>query len=141
MKPPAEGCTIPHQQRVTWSEGESLVLRRAGFTLVETLMVVVVMGLVTLIALPTLQNAWAHTSVLSDKGKVTSLYYKTQPEPPWKLAHVRPGVCYIGLVFTLIRVTGNGPDYQRLLAAKYHRRETFFRGTKQQRIAARAILR
>lgn len=32
----------------------------------------------------------------------TSLYYKTQPEPPWKLAHVRPGVCYIGLVFKLI---------------------------------------
>jgi hypothetical protein len=29
----------------------------------------------------------------------TGLYYKTQPEPPWKLAHVRPGVCYIGLVF------------------------------------------
>jgi prepilin-type N-terminal cleavage/methylation domain-containing protein len=54
------------------------VLRRGGFTLVETLMVVVVMGLVTLIALPTLQNAWAHTSVLSAKGKVTSLYYKTR---------------------------------------------------------------
>lgn len=32
----------------------------------------------------------------------TGLYYKTQPEPPWKLAHVRPGVCYIGLVFKLI---------------------------------------
>jgi hypothetical protein len=29
----------------------------------------------------------------------TGLYYKTQPEPPWKLASVRPGVCYIGLVF------------------------------------------
>lgn len=29
----------------------------------------------------------------------TALYYKTQPEPPWKLANVRPGVCYIGLVF------------------------------------------
>ena len=27
----------------------------------------------------------------------TGLYYKTQPDPPWKLAHVRPGVCYIGL--------------------------------------------
>lgn len=26
----------------------------------------------------------------------TGLYYKTQAEPPWKLAHVRPGVCYIG---------------------------------------------
>lgn len=32
----------------------------------------------------------------------TGLYYKTQPEPPWKLAHVRPDVCYIGLVFKLI---------------------------------------
>jgi len=32
----------------------------------------------------------------------TGLYYKTQPDPPWKLAHVRPGVCYIGLVFKVI---------------------------------------
>lgn len=32
----------------------------------------------------------------------TGLYYKTQPEPPWKLATVRPGVCYIGLVFKMI---------------------------------------
>jgi hypothetical protein len=32
----------------------------------------------------------------------TGLYYKTQPEPPWRLAHVRPGVCYVGLVFKLI---------------------------------------
>jgi hypothetical protein len=30
------------------------------------------------------------------------LYYKTQPEPPWKLANIRPGVCYIGLVFKVI---------------------------------------
>ena len=29
----------------------------------------------------------------------TGLYYKTQPVPPWKLANVRPGVCYIGLVY------------------------------------------
>ena len=29
----------------------------------------------------------------------TGLYYKTQPKPPWKLAGVRPGVCYIGLVY------------------------------------------
>jgi hypothetical protein len=29
----------------------------------------------------------------------TGLYYKTQPKPPWKLASVRPGVCYVGLVF------------------------------------------
>ena len=32
----------------------------------------------------------------------TGLYYKTQAEPPWKLADVRPGVCYIGLVFKQI---------------------------------------
>ena len=29
----------------------------------------------------------------------TGLYYKTQPKPPWKLSGVRPGVCYIGLVY------------------------------------------
>ncbi|MEN8133326.1 MAG: hypothetical protein ABFS45_24775 [Pseudomonadota bacterium] len=32
----------------------------------------------------------------------TGLYYKTQSDPPWKLANVRPGVCYIGLVFKQI---------------------------------------
>jgi len=32
----------------------------------------------------------------------TGLYYKTQPKPPWKLANVRPGVCYVGLVFKLL---------------------------------------
>ena len=32
----------------------------------------------------------------------TGLYYKTQPDPPWKLASVRPDVCYIGLVFKQI---------------------------------------
>jgi len=29
----------------------------------------------------------------------TGLYYKTQAAPPWKLADVRPGVCYVGLVY------------------------------------------
>jgi hypothetical protein len=29
----------------------------------------------------------------------TGLYYKTQAKPPWKLYGVRPGVCYIGLVY------------------------------------------
>lgn len=29
----------------------------------------------------------------------TGLYYKTQAKPPWKLAEIRPGVCYIGLVY------------------------------------------
>ena len=29
----------------------------------------------------------------------TGLYYKTQPKPPWRLAAVRQGVCYIGMVY------------------------------------------
>lgn len=29
----------------------------------------------------------------------TGLYYKTQPKPPWRLAAVRPGVCYVGMVY------------------------------------------
>jgi hypothetical protein len=32
----------------------------------------------------------------------TGLYYKTQAEPPWKLSGVRPGVCYVGLVYKQI---------------------------------------
>jgi hypothetical protein len=32
----------------------------------------------------------------------TGLYYKTQAEPPWKLSGVRPGVCYVGLVYKKI---------------------------------------
>ena len=45
----------------------------------------------------------------------TGLYYKTQPEPPWKLAHVRPGVCYIGLVFKMIP---NDPQEHACCAAQ-----------------------
>lgn len=45
----------------------------------------------------------------------TGLYYKTQPEPPWKLAHVRPGVCYIGLVFKMIP---NDPKQHACCAAQ-----------------------
>ena len=37
----------------------------------------------------------------------TSLYYKTQPDPPWKIAEMRPGVCYIGLVFKVL------PDHKK----------------------------
>lgn len=37
----------------------------------------------------------------------TSLYYKTQPEPPWKMADMRPGVCYVGLVFKVL------PDHKQ----------------------------
>lgn len=32
----------------------------------------------------------------------TGLYYKTQPLPPWRLSGIRPGVCYIGLVYKLL---------------------------------------
>jgi len=32
----------------------------------------------------------------------TSLYYKTQADPPWKIANMRPGVCYVGLVFKVL---------------------------------------
>ena len=32
----------------------------------------------------------------------TGLYYKTQPSPPWKLSGIRPGVCYVGLVYKVI---------------------------------------
>jgi len=45
----------------------------------------------------------------------TGLYYKTQAEPPWKLAHVRPGVCYIGLVFKMIP---NDPQQHACCAAQ-----------------------
>lgn len=41
--------------------------------------------------------------------------YKTQAEPPWKLAHVRPGVCYIGLVFKMIP---NDPQQHACCAAQ-----------------------
>jgi hypothetical protein len=45
----------------------------------------------------------------------TALYYKTQPDPPWKLASVRPGVCYIGLVFKLLP---NHPEEHACCAAQ-----------------------
>jgi prepilin-type N-terminal cleavage/methylation domain-containing protein len=54
------------------------VSRRRGFTLVETLIVVVVIGLVSLIGLPRFQHAWAHSNVLSSKAKITSLYARAR---------------------------------------------------------------
>ncbi|UEM04734.1 hypothetical protein JL101_004645 [Skermanella rosea] len=45
----------------------------------------------------------------------TGLYYKTQPKPPWKLANVRPGVCYVGLVF---KVLPNHPQNHACCAAQ-----------------------
>ncbi|MBI2714353.1 MAG: hypothetical protein HYX37_07850 [Rhizobiales bacterium] len=38
----------------------------------------------------------------------TGLYYKTQPAPPWRLHEVRPGVCYIGLVYKNLPNDPNG---------------------------------
>lgn len=32
----------------------------------------------------------------------TALYYKSQASPPWKIAGMREGVCYIGLAFKLL---------------------------------------
>lgn len=45
----------------------------------------------------------------------TGMYYKTQPKPPWKLAGVRPGVCYIGLVYKNIP---NDPNDHACCAAQ-----------------------
>ena len=45
----------------------------------------------------------------------TGLYYKTQPKPPWKLAGIRPGVAYIGLVYKNIP---NHPEQHVCCAAQ-----------------------
>lgn len=38
----------------------------------------------------------------------TGLFYKTMPKPPWRLATVRPGVCYIGMVYKSLPDDPNG---------------------------------
>ncbi|WP_372501658.1 hypothetical protein P7L66_25115 [Tistrella mobilis] len=45
----------------------------------------------------------------------TGLYYKTQPKPPWRLSSVRPGVCYIGMVYKSLP---NDPDGHACCAAQ-----------------------
>lgn len=45
----------------------------------------------------------------------TGLYYKTRPKPPWRLANVRSGVCYVGLVF---KVLPSGPKDHACCAAQ-----------------------
>ena len=45
----------------------------------------------------------------------TGLYYKTQPKPPWRLAEVRQGVCYIGMVYKSLP---NDPDGHSCCAAQ-----------------------
>ena len=50
------------------------MIRRAGFSLIEMLIVVVVIGLMTLIALPRLADAFAQNNLNSVRAKVISLY-------------------------------------------------------------------
>jgi type II secretion system protein H len=50
------------------------VIRRAGFSLIEMLIVVVVIGLMTLIALPRLADAFAQNNLNSARAKIISLY-------------------------------------------------------------------
>ena len=45
----------------------------------------------------------------------TGLYYKTQPVPPWRLFGIRPGVCYVGLVYKNIP---NDPNDHACCAAQ-----------------------
>ena len=49
-------------------------MKRNGFTLIETLLVVVLMGLVTLMALPKLNSAFDRTGVLNAKARIMALY-------------------------------------------------------------------
>jgi prepilin-type N-terminal cleavage/methylation domain-containing protein len=50
------------------------VKRGNGFTLIEMLIVVVIIGLVSLIALPRLNRAFAQSNVLSAKARLSALY-------------------------------------------------------------------
>jgi prepilin-type N-terminal cleavage/methylation domain-containing protein len=54
------------------------VARRNGFTLIETLIVLVVIGLVGLIAMPKFQQALAQSNILSAKAKLMALYAKAR---------------------------------------------------------------
>jgi hypothetical protein len=67
-----------------------------------------------------LNKAGYQTRQLQDPATVgwnlaTGLYYKTQPEPPWKLATARPGVAYIGLVYKMLP---NDPNEHACCAAQ-----------------------
>lgn len=48
--------------------------RGNGFTLIEMLIVMVIIGLVSLISLPKLNTAFARSNVLSAKARLTALY-------------------------------------------------------------------
>ncbi len=45
----------------------------------------------------------------------TGLYYKTQPRPPWRLSTIRPGVCYLGMVYKSLP---NDPEGHACCAAQ-----------------------
>ena len=49
--------------------------RGNGFTLIEMLIVVVIIGLTGLIALPKLNTAFAQSNVLSAKARLSALYH------------------------------------------------------------------
>jgi prepilin-type N-terminal cleavage/methylation domain len=50
------------------------VARRHGFSLIEMLIVLVVIGLTSLIALPKMNAAFTHSNIISAKSKLASLY-------------------------------------------------------------------
>ena len=50
------------------------MIRRAGFSLIEMLIVVVVIGLMTLIAIPRLADAFAQNNLNNVRAKIISLY-------------------------------------------------------------------
>jgi len=50
------------------------VARRHGFSLIEMLIVMVVIGLASLIALPKMNAAFTHSNIISAKSKLASLY-------------------------------------------------------------------
>jgi prepilin-type N-terminal cleavage/methylation domain-containing protein len=50
------------------------VARRRGFTLIEMLIVLVIIGLTSLIMLPKLNDAFAHSNVLSAKARLSAMY-------------------------------------------------------------------
>jgi prepilin-type N-terminal cleavage/methylation domain-containing protein len=54
------------------------VTRRHGFTLVEALIVVVIIGLMGLLALPRIRDSFAQATLHSARTKVSSLYAKAR---------------------------------------------------------------
>ena len=54
---------------------------RRGFTLIETLIALVVVGLGMLIAIPRVTNAFAQNTLLNTRARVMSLYSPPGPCP------------------------------------------------------------